>query len=266
MNFLTHINRVRVSCQRISDLLVKVNWVLSQSHITAQEFLSLNGILSSVADFVQLGRLFLRPLQHYLSACWKWSPGILLKQIPIHPSLLSHLQWRLDGETLSRSTTSSSATVITSNHGCKQGRMGCSPGTSQSISFRVVVSSGISSSYQQSRNASSISSCISFPVASSRLLCDGVNRQNIGGGLHPGTGRNTLSIPVSGNQEITCLLQNTQHLYSGRIHTRSPQRPGEWVVSQTPDTSIEMDTSSRSDQPDLFQVGLSPGRSICDQT
>ncbi|KAH3891080.1 hypothetical protein DPMN_015169 [Dreissena polymorpha] len=27
-----------------------------------------------------------------------------------------------------------------------------------------------------------------------------------------------------------------------------------------------MDTSSRSDQPDLFQVRLSPGQSICDQT
>jgi len=100
MNFLTHINRVRVSIQRISDLLMKVNWVLSQSHITAQEFLSLNGILSSVADFVQLGRLFLRPLQHYLSACWKWSPGNLLTQIPILPSLRSHLQWWLDEETL----------------------------------------------------------------------------------------------------------------------------------------------------------------------
>ncbi|KAH3747409.1 hypothetical protein DPMN_181835 [Dreissena polymorpha] len=63
MNFLTYINKVRVS-QHISDLLVKVIWVLSQCHITAQEFLSLNGILSPVADFVQLGRLFLRPPQH----------------------------------------------------------------------------------------------------------------------------------------------------------------------------------------------------------
>jgi len=100
MNFLTHINRVRVSPQRVSDLLLKVKWVLSQSHITAQDFLSLNGTLSSVADFVQLGRLFLRPLQHYLSACWKWSPDNLLTQIPILPSLVPHLQWWLDEETL----------------------------------------------------------------------------------------------------------------------------------------------------------------------
>ncbi|KAH3795802.1 hypothetical protein DPMN_149363 [Dreissena polymorpha] len=57
--------------QHVSDHLLKVRWVLSQSHITAQDFLSLNGILSSVADFVQLGRLFLRPLQHNLSARWK---------------------------------------------------------------------------------------------------------------------------------------------------------------------------------------------------
>ncbi|KAH3800345.1 hypothetical protein DPMN_153978 [Dreissena polymorpha] len=34
----------------------------------------------------------------------------------------------------------------------------------------------------------------------------------------------------------------------------------------TDNTSIGIDTSSRSDQPDLFQVRLSPGRSVCDQT
>ena len=170
------------------------------------------------------------------------------------------------GDSVGRSTPSSPATVIISNNGCEQGRVGCSPGTSQSDNFRVVVSSGISPSYQQSRNASSISSCISFPITSSRLLCDGVNRQHICGGLHPGTGGNTFSIPVSGNQKITCSLQNTQHSSAGKIYTRSPQRPGGWFVSQTPVTSIGVDTSSRSDQPDLFQVRLSPGRSICNQT
>ena len=100
MNFLTHLNRVRVSHQRVSDLIAKVKWVLTQSHITAQDFLSLNGILSSVADFVLLGWLFLRPLQHYLSSLWVWSPGNLLALIPILPPLVPHLQWWLVEETL----------------------------------------------------------------------------------------------------------------------------------------------------------------------
>ena len=100
MKFLTHLNRVRVSRQRVSDLIAWVKWVLTQSHITAQDFLSLNGSLSSVADFVLLGRLFLRPLQHYLSSLWVWSPGNLLARIPILPPLVPHLQWWLVEETL----------------------------------------------------------------------------------------------------------------------------------------------------------------------
>ena len=100
MNFLTHLNRVRVSPQRVSDLIARVKWVLTQSHITAQDFLSLNGILSSVANFVLLGRLFLRPLQRYLSFLWVWSPGNLLARIPILPPLVPHLQWWLVEETL----------------------------------------------------------------------------------------------------------------------------------------------------------------------
>ncbi|KAH3833795.1 hypothetical protein DPMN_107111 [Dreissena polymorpha] len=266
MNFLTHINKVRVSRQRISDLLVKVNWVLSQSHITAQKFLSVNGILSSVADFVQLGRLFLRPLQHYLSDCWKWSPDNMLSQIPILPELIPHLQWWLDEETLGRSAPSSSATVFVSYDRREQGQVGCSSGTTQSDSFGVVVSSGVTSAYQQSRNASGISKCISFPVTSSRLLCDGVNRQHISCDLHSGTGGNTFSLPVSGNQGITCSLQDAQHFSSGQIYSRSSQRPGRWVVSQTPITSIGMDTSSGSDQSDFSHVWLSSSRPFCNQT
>ena len=100
MNFLTNLHRVRVSRQRVSDLIALVKWVLTQSHITAQDFLSLNGILSSVADFVLLGWLFLCPLQHYLSSLWVWSPGNLLARIPILPPLVSHLQWWLVEETL----------------------------------------------------------------------------------------------------------------------------------------------------------------------
>ena len=99
MNFLTHLNRVRVLHQRVSDLIAWVKWVLTQSHITAQDFLSLNGILSSVANFVLLGQLFLRTLQHYLSSLWVSSPDDLLAQIPILRPLGRHLQWWLVEET-----------------------------------------------------------------------------------------------------------------------------------------------------------------------
>ncbi|KAH3867587.1 hypothetical protein DPMN_030719 [Dreissena polymorpha] len=55
------------------------------------------------------------------------------------------------------------------------------------------------------------------------LLCDGVNRQYISCGLHPGTGVNTLSLPVSGNWELTRSLQVPQHLSLVQTLTRSSQ-------------------------------------------
>jgi len=99
------------------------------------------------------------------------------------------------------------------SYGCKQGMLGRSPGTIQPDNVWYVVSSGVSPAHQQSRNASSFSSCISFPITSSGLLCDCVNRQHISRSLHPGTGVNTLPLPVSGNQELTRSLKEPQHLF-----------------------------------------------------
>ncbi|KAH3877747.1 hypothetical protein DPMN_001625 [Dreissena polymorpha] len=79
-------------------------------------------------------------------------------------------------------------------------------------------------------------------------------------------GGNTFSLPVSESQGITCSLQDAQYFSSGQIYSRSPQRPGGLVVSQTPVTTIRVDTSSRSDQSDLSHFWLSSGRPICDQT
>ncbi|KAH3700419.1 hypothetical protein DPMN_075395 [Dreissena polymorpha] len=59
------------------------------------------------------------------------------------------------GQSLGRSTPSSSATFFIPNYGCEQGRVRCSSGTTQSDNFRVVVSSGVTATYQQCRNASS---------------------------------------------------------------------------------------------------------------
>ncbi|KAH3863126.1 hypothetical protein DPMN_026104 [Dreissena polymorpha] len=131
--------------------------------------------------------------------------------------------------------------------------------------IRIVVSSGVSPAHKQSRHASSLSSCFSFPITSSGLLCDGIDRQNISRGLHPETGRYTLSLPVSGNKELTCSLQEPQCLSLVQTHTRSSQRPGGRFVSQTPVTSIGVDTSSGSGQPDFPHFRLSTGRPVWDQ-
>ncbi|KAH3836116.1 hypothetical protein DPMN_109486 [Dreissena polymorpha] len=127
--------------------------------------------------------------------------------------------------------------------------MGCSPGTSQSNSFRVVVSSGISPSYQQSRNASSISSCISFPVTSLRLLCDGVNRQHISPGRSfcDQTQLQTTSVCESslrfssvGNRRAFVRLEPTGSLRLSPTHSNFPnigENQGE-LMPDTPDCPL----------------------------
>ena len=266
MNFLTHLNRVRVSRQRVSDLIARVKWVLNQSHITAQDFLSLNGILSSVADFVLLGRLFLRPLQHYLSSLWVWSSGNLLARIPILPPLVPHLHWWLVEETLLAGVpllpSQPSLHLITD---AKQGRLGSSFGTTQSDSFRHVVPSGVSSAHQQPGNESCSISSHQFPGTSSGLLRDVVHRQHISCLLRSGSGRDTLTLPLPGDQGSAGPLSGSEHFPLSQTHTRSPQCPGRRSVSKTPATSFGVDSPSGSGQPDLFLSRSSPRRSVCNQ-
>ena len=63
MEFLTHINIVRVPQARQMKILDSVRIFLQKTSVSARDFLSLLGQLNAAADFVMLGRLHLRPLQ-----------------------------------------------------------------------------------------------------------------------------------------------------------------------------------------------------------
>ena len=63
MEFLTHINIVRVPQARQMKILETVRMVSQKTSVSARDFLSLLGQLSAAADLVMLGRLHLRPLQ-----------------------------------------------------------------------------------------------------------------------------------------------------------------------------------------------------------
>jgi hypothetical protein len=98
MNFLTYCNRVRVPPPRVEALLTLVRHFQAQTQVQARKFLSLLGTLNAAAEYVQLGRLHLRPIQFYLQDLWKpnHEPGNLAAWVPILPSLLPLLQWWLD--------------------------------------------------------------------------------------------------------------------------------------------------------------------------
>ena len=58
MKFLTQQNIVRVPQDRVDSLLLTIKLFLSQTQVSAWNFLSLLGKLSAAADFVLLGRLY----------------------------------------------------------------------------------------------------------------------------------------------------------------------------------------------------------------
>ena len=71
MEFLTHINIVRVPQARQMKILDSVRMFLQKTSVSARDFLSLLGQLNAAADFVMLGRLHLRPLQMSLHNQWQ---------------------------------------------------------------------------------------------------------------------------------------------------------------------------------------------------
>ena len=88
MEFLTHINIVRVPQARQMKILESVRIFLQKTSVSARDFLSLLGQLNAAADFVILGRLHLRPLQISLHKLWHHQIGLTTK-------ILQHLKWWL---------------------------------------------------------------------------------------------------------------------------------------------------------------------------
>ena len=95
MEFLTHINIVRVPQTRQMKILDSVRMFSQKTSVSARDFLSLLGQLNAAADFVMLGRLHLWPLQMSLHNQWKPQKFPLCHQIGMTTKILQHLKWYL---------------------------------------------------------------------------------------------------------------------------------------------------------------------------
>ena len=95
MEFLTHINIIRVPQIRQIKILETVRMFSQTTSVPARDFLSLLGQLNSAADFVMLGRLHLRPLQISLRNQWKPQNLPYCHQIGMTTEILQHLKWWL---------------------------------------------------------------------------------------------------------------------------------------------------------------------------
>ena len=95
MEFLTHINIVRVPQARQMKIFDSVRMFLQKTSASARDFLSLLGQLNAAADFVMLGRLHLRPFQMSLHNQWQPQKFPLCHQIGMTTKILQNLKWWL---------------------------------------------------------------------------------------------------------------------------------------------------------------------------
>ena len=93
MEFLTHINIVRVPQSRQMKILETVRMSSQKTSVSARDFLCLLGQLNAAADLVMLGRLHLRPLQISLRNQWKPQNLPYSHQIGMTTEILQHLKW-----------------------------------------------------------------------------------------------------------------------------------------------------------------------------
>ena len=93
MEFQTQQKLVRVPMDRVENLVLTIRSILSCKKASALTFLSLLDKLSTIADFVLLGRLHLHPLQMCLLSVWRPHILPLDHPIPITGMIRYHLQW-----------------------------------------------------------------------------------------------------------------------------------------------------------------------------
>ena len=92
MEFLTHINIVRVPQTRQMKILETVRMFSQKTSVSARDFLSLLGQLNAATDLVMLVRLHLRPLQMFLRNQWKPQKLPYCHQIGMTTEILQHLK------------------------------------------------------------------------------------------------------------------------------------------------------------------------------
>ncbi len=81
--FLFNLQRGQIHQE--TNLALNGHGIIVNDPTSAHSLLSLLGVLNSVADYVELGRLHLRPLQLYLLALWRPSRDRLSDRIPLRP-------------------------------------------------------------------------------------------------------------------------------------------------------------------------------------
>ena len=169
------------------------------------------------------------------------------------------------GEVAGGSTLEGPSTIGATHHRCQSSGLGSSCRTTWSNSSRDLVSRGVSTPHQQSRVDGSITCRSTISGCFTESRCPSVHGQRDSSGLHPKTGGDALSIPVSRSTEASSFVQRPRDCSDGQTHTGSVERVSGQSVQKTSDSSCPMDIESRDSQhyPRFFRQP--DGRLVCNQ-
>ena len=169
------------------------------------------------------------------------------------------------GSTAGRSSSPSTIPISGPYHRCQSSWMGSPCRTSGSHGAGNLVSSGVHFSYQQSRDEGCLSSHHSLSGCSSEAGCSFVDRQCNSGFLHPKTGGDSLSIPVSRSTEGSSTVQRSRDCSLCEAHSREAECSCGQSVTQTSDSANGVDVGTIDSQCYLRFSRLSSGRLVCHQ-
>ena len=252
-----HFNLERALISPPDPFLPTLTKVLSHLSPTtvmpARKISSIISRMSHFAPFIYSGRLHLRFLQFWFKA--RWSQHQQSWDTPI----------KLDADFLTkcddRCSVTSSGTQPVLLHGCICQGMGRQ--LERPSDFRPMVSSGITTSYKLAGTGSHPTCATSLGTSVAKSICESLLRQQYSSSVHPQTGGNTFSVPVSQNPGTVRSPGSVCDNSSSYTSPRSQELYGRCSVPNQSTQPNRMAHSNGNLEQSVLCLRNSPDRHVC---
>ena len=228
----------------------------------ARKISSIISRMSHFAPFIYSGRLHLRFLQFWFRAWWSQHQQSWDIPIQLDADFLTYLRW------FQRQNVMTGVPLHLPEpwqpvllHGCISQGMGRQ--LERPSDFRPVVSSGITTSYKLAGTGSHPTCATSLGTSVAKSICESLLRQQYSSSVHPQTGRNTFSVPVSQNPGTVRSPGSVCDNSSSYTSPRSQERYGGCSVLNQSTQPNRMAHSNRNLEQSVLCLRNSPDRHVC---
>ena len=219
MEFLTHINIVRVPQTRQMKILETVRMFSQKTSVSARDFLSLLGQLNAAADLVILGRLHLRPLQRSARSVATTETSVVSSDSYDNGNSATS-QMVASGRSLSPGDSSEDRSSLPHHIYRRQPvGLGSSCGAGGTFVSWTMDRRPIPTPHQCARDESNFSLSITSSSQGKELHCVGVNGQHYSGSLYKASGRDSFHRTHRRSVEHPELVLSPQHTAVSEAHT-----------------------------------------------